>query len=113
MGGNQHFKESRLDDALSCYIKALEIGGMKDSEKAIVHKNKAAVYLKQGKNKEAIKEATDSLELAPNDPKALFRRCQAYENSGKLEEAYRDVAILIKVDPHNKAARPAFNRLNA
>ena len=53
-----------------------------------------------------------ALNLSPNDPKALFRRCQAYEALGKTEEAFKDVSQLIKVDPQNKAARPIFAKLN-
>ncbi|XP_005094603.1 protein unc-45 homolog B isoform X2 [Aplysia californica] len=110
--GNEHFKASRYEDALSCYKEALDTGNMKDLEKAVVYKNKAACFLKLGKNQEAIDDASSSLELAPNDPKALFRRCQAYENVGKVEEAFKDAALLIKVDPQNKAVRPVFSRLN-
>ena len=31
-----------------------------------------------------------SLELSPNDPKALFRRCQAYEALDQVDKAYQD-----------------------
>ena len=31
-----------------------------------------------------------SLELCPNDPKALFRRCQAYEKLDQADKAYTD-----------------------
>jgi len=48
----------------------------------------------------------------PNDPKALFRRCQAYEAVEKYEEAYKDAVTLMKVDPKNKAVQPILARLN-
>lgn len=110
--GNEHFKANRVEDALSCYMKALEVGNLKDLEKAVVYKNKAACHLKMGRNKEAVTDASASLEIAPNDPKALFRRCQAYETLGKVDEAYKDAALLIKVDPSNKVVLPVFKRLN-
>ena len=47
-----------------------------------------------------------------NDPKALFRRCQAYEVQGKVDEAYKDVLILMKVDPKNTAAAAIYQKLN-
>ena len=53
-----------------------------------------------------------ALRLSPNDPKALFRRCQAYEHLDLFEDAYKDAALLIKVDPKNQAIKPIFNRLN-
>ena len=38
-----------------------------------------------------------SLQLCPNDPKALFRRCQAYEALDQADKAYvdgREVCII-------------------
>ncbi|ESP02238.1 hypothetical protein LOTGIDRAFT_224978 [Lottia gigantea] len=110
--GNQYFKSGELDKALASYTKALEIPNLKDSEKAVLYKNRAAVYLKKNDFGNTIKDSSAALDLAPNDPKALFRRCQAYESSGKLEEAFRDAALLMKVDPGNSAIVPTFKRLN-
>ena len=53
-----------------------------------------------------------ALELVPNDPKALYRRCQAYEHLDKPEDAYKDAAALLKVDPKNSAVQPILKRLN-
>ena len=52
-----------------------------------------------------------ALDLGPNDPKALYRRCLAYEGLGKIEEAYKDAAMLIKVDPKNTSVKPVLARL--
>ncbi|BFZ11471.1 hypothetical protein BsWGS_14510 [Bradybaena similaris] len=110
--GNDHFKNGHYDDALACYNQALAAPTIKDSDKAVIYKNRAACFLKQGQYQAAIDDATRSLELAPNDPKALFRRCQAYEHLGQVEDAYKDAVQLIKVDPQNTAVKPMFNRLN-
>ncbi|KAK3759084.1 hypothetical protein RRG08_010697 [Elysia crispata] len=110
--GNSHFKAGDYESALKCYAEALHDGPVKDSEKAVVYKNRAACHLKLGDNKAAIIDASLSLDLTPNDPKALFRRCQAYEAQGKMEEAFKDVSQLIKVDPQNKAAQPLYTKLN-
>jgi len=40
-----------------------------------------------------------ALKLLPNDPKALFRRCQAQEKLGKLEGAFRDARTLLQIEP--------------
>ena len=53
-----------------------------------------------------------ALELVPDDPKALYRRCQAYEKLNKAEEAYKDAAALVKADPKNSAVQPILKRLN-
>ncbi|CAG5124054.1 unnamed protein product, partial [Candidula unifasciata] len=110
--GNGHFKQGKYDDALCCYNQALEASTLKDSDKAVIYKNKAACYLKLGQYQMAVEDATRSLDLVPNDPKALFRRCQAYEHLGKVEDAYKDAVQLIKVDPQNTAVSPMFHRLN-
>ncbi|KAH9490559.1 Protein unc-45 B [Bulinus truncatus] len=111
--GNEYFKLGNYEEALSYYTKALDSGPIKDTEKAVLFKNRAACYLKLNKFQEAAEDASQSLELSPNDPKALFRRCQAYDQLGRVEDAFKDAVLLIKVDPHNKAARPLFNKLNA
>lgn len=53
-----------------------------------------------------------ALEIVPDDPKALYRRCQAYEKLNKAEEAYKDAAALMKSDPKNTAVQPILKRLN-
>ena len=44
-------------------------------------------------------ESLLGLAFNPVDVKALFRRSQAYEKLGQLEEAYQDVRNLIRCDP--------------
>lgn len=53
-----------------------------------------------------------ALELAPNDPKALFRRCQAYDALQRYEDAYKDAMIVLKIDPKNKPVQQIMMRLN-
>lgn len=40
-----------------------------------------------------------ALAVTPNEPKALFRRAQALEKLGNAAEAFRDVKMLLHVDP--------------
>lgn len=110
--GNRHFKEGDIDSAVACYTQALDLGDMKDADKAIIYKNRAACHLKREKYSAAVQDASSSLDLVPDDPKALYRRCQAYENLNKTEEAYKDAAALVKADPRNTAVQPILKRLN-
>ncbi|XP_055959152.1 protein unc-45 homolog B isoform X2 [Patella vulgata] len=110
--GNKYFKAGDYDKALACYTQALDLSNIKDTEKNVIYKNRAAVHLKKGGFELAVEDATKALEFAPNDPKALFRRCQAYEGLDKVDEAFRDAALLMKIDPSNKAITPIFKRLN-
>ena len=52
------------------------------------------------------------LELSPNDPKALFRRCQAYEAVDKCDAAYKDARECHRIDPNNPALQPVLVRLH-
>ncbi|WAR16167.1 UN45B-like protein [Mya arenaria] len=92
-------------------VKALGLGDLKDSDKAVIYKNRSMCQLKLDKYEKAVADATESLELVPNDPKALYRRCLAYEKLDRLEEAYKDAGMLLKVEPKNVAVKPVLARL--
>ncbi|XP_060594947.1 protein unc-45 homolog B-like [Ruditapes philippinarum] len=109
--GNAKFKAGNYEEALSVYTDALHFGDIKDTDKAVIYKNRSMCNLKLEKYKEAIDDASESLEICPNDPKALYRRCLAYEKLGHLEEAYKDAAFMLKIDPKNDAIKPVLKRL--
>ncbi|CAG5103867.1 Similar to unc45b: Protein unc-45 homolog B (Danio rerio) [Cotesia congregata] len=98
-------------EALSHYTDGLKITPDETAEKAVFYKNRAAVYLKQKDYEKVIKDCDEALKITPSDPKALFRRCQAYEALGKYEEAYRDARFVVNSDPSNKAIQPILARL--
>jgi len=109
--GNTAFKRAEYDDALDCYTKAIEL--TEDSgDKAVFYKNRAAVNLKMDEFDDAVFDCNRALELSPNDPKALFRRCQAYEALEKIDVAYADAKQVHNLDPKNKAIEPILIRLH-
>ncbi|CAK9831347.1 Protein unc-45 homolog B [Anthophora retusa] len=110
--GNEEFNKGNWSEALSCYTKALKLTNEDNSQKAIYYKNRAAVYLKQEDYNKAIADCDEALKICPNDPKALFRRCQALETLERFEEAYRDARYIISADPGNKAIQPIAARLH-
>ncbi|EDO37148.1 predicted protein [Nematostella vectensis] len=127
--GNKYFKAGDYEAALSSYAAALKLysGNEKDKEKqkekAVIYKNRAACQLKLvgGRNIEtgraeekyeaAIKDATKALDIVPNDPKALFRRSQAFEATGRLEEAFKDARTLSHLEPKNTTIQATLRRL--
>ncbi|KAI5722706.1 hypothetical protein M8J76_012346 [Diaphorina citri] len=111
--GNSAFKQGDYETALDFYTKALKVTAEESHERATCLKNRAAVYLKQNQNNKVIEDCSKSLEIVPDDPKALFRRCQAYEAIGKFEEAYTDAKHIHRVEPTNKAIQPVLSRLFA
>ncbi|XP_003697407.1 protein unc-45 homolog B [Apis florea] len=110
--GNIEFNKGNWSEALSCYTSALKLADKDNSEKATYYKNRAATYLKQEEYNKAIKDCDEALKICPNDPKALFRRCQALESLERFEEAYRDARYIISADPTNKTIQPIAARLH-
>ena len=110
--GNQAFAEGDWEKALSYYTQALNLIDLDCPEKAVILKNKAAVHLKVSDYEAAIADCSASLEITPNDPKALFRRCQAYEALEKYEEAYKDARQVHNLDPQNKPIAPILKKLH-
>merc|ERR1719445_2186675 len=110
--GNDFFKKGEWDDALECYTEAIKkTRGDCEKQKAIYFKNRAACYLKMDRFEDAVDDCTKSRDLTPNDPKALFRRCQAYEALNKVDSAYADAKEVHNLDPKNKALEPVLLRL--
>lgn len=56
--GNKHFKSGDIDGAISCYTQALDLGDLKETDKAIIYKNRAACHLKKDKFSAAVQDAT-------------------------------------------------------
>jgi len=110
--GNQAFKQQDWDEALEQYTKAIDLATNDSKEKAVFYKNRAAVYLKQDDYQRAALDCDLALEITPNDPKALFRRCQAYEFLGKIDLAYADAKLVHNLNPKDKSIEPILVRLH-
>lgn len=108
--GNDLFKAGDFAGALEKYTKALSI--VDSGEKAVLLNNRAAANLKLHRYEEALKDASEVLELNPSDVKALFRRSQAYEALGKVDEAFKDARKILQIDPKNSAVQQCLRRLS-
>jgi len=110
--GNKAFKDEDWDEAISQYTQAIDIAPDEVVEKAVYYKNRAAVYLKISEFDLAVLDCDLSLEITRNDPKALFRRCQAYEALEKIDKAYADAKLLHNLNPKDKSLEPILVRLH-
>lgn len=110
--GNLAFKDDDLDKALKCYSKAIDLTKDSTLDKAVYYKNRAAVYLKKQQFNKVIDDCSKALEISPNDPKALYRRCQALEALDRFEEAYRDARQVLTSDPNNQSIQPILENLH-
>jgi len=110
--GNEAFKKQQWEDAIKCYTKAIGLVPEESKDKAVFLKNRAASYLKTEQFEDAVRDCTSALDITPNDPKALFRRSQAYEALDKIDSAYADAKEVHNLDPKNKAIEPILVRLH-
>ena len=110
--GNDAFKAGNYDEALAKYTEAIQLTDQ-DSDRCLYLKNRAAVNLKTENFQAVVDDCSAALEISPKDPKALYRRCQAYESLDKVDLAYNDAKAVHNVDPKNKAIEPFLVRLHA
>lgn len=110
--GNEEFNKGNWSEAVNHYTNALKLINEDNAEKAVYYKNRAAAYLKLCDYEKVIKDCDNALKICCNDPKALFRRCQALEALERFEEAYRDARNIIVSNPNNKVIQPIAARLH-
>lgn len=110
--GNAAFKAGDWLKALQCYTSALNSLKENNRDKSVLYKNRAAVYIKLGEYENAVRDCSASLDIVSDDPKTLYRRCLAYEQLGKHEEAYVDGKQCLSSDPANKEIQPILSRLH-
>ena len=48
------------------------------------------------------------LSICPENVKALYRRCQAYQALGEVEKSYTDAVQVKTIEPGNKAVEEIF-----
>lgn len=109
--GNDLFKAGDYVGALEKYNSALKLTD-EENHKAVLLNNRAAANIKLRRYEDAVKDATEVLEMTPSDVKALYRRSQAYEALGKIDEAFRDARKVLHLDPKNTAVQPSLRRLS-
>lgn len=52
-----------------------------------------------------------AIDINPSDIKALYRRSQALEKLGKLDQAFKDVQRCATIEPRNQSFQEALRRL--
>jgi tetratricopeptide (TPR) repeat protein len=77
----------------------------------ILRANLAACFVNMGSYNRAITECTRALKIDPKHSKALYRRFQAYEALGQIEESFNDVKLLYETNPDSQGAKAEYERL--
>ena len=109
--GNDHFSSGRYEESIASYTQGLRRCPPDTELCAVLYRNRAAANLKLERWKKAAQDATLSLEITPNECKALFRRAQALDKLGNAGDAFRDIKMLLHIEPKNKPALAVAEKL--
>ncbi|XP_069883288.1 protein unc-45 homolog B [Dipodomys merriami] len=109
--GNWHFQRQDYKAATKSYSQALKL--TKDKTLlATLYRNRAACGLKLESYVQAASDASRAIDMDSADIKALYRRCQALEHLGKLDQAFKDVQRCATLEPRNPNFQETLRRLN-
>uniref|UniRef100_A0A2K5DPH0 Protein unc-45 homolog B n=1 Tax=Aotus nancymaae TaxID=37293 RepID=A0A2K5DPH0_AOTNA len=109
--GNRHFQLQDYKAATKNYSQALKL--TKDKALlATLYRNRAACGLKTESYVQAASDASRAIDINSSDIKALYRRCQALEHLGKLDQAFKDVQRCATLEPRNQNFQETLRRLN-
>uniref|UniRef100_A0A673UW87 Protein unc-45 homolog B n=1 Tax=Suricata suricatta TaxID=37032 RepID=A0A673UW87_SURSU len=109
--GNRYFQLQDYKAATKSYSQALKL--TKDKALlATLYRNRAACGLKTESYVQAASDASRAIDINSSDIKALYRRCQALEHLGKLDQAFKDVQRCATLEPRNQNFQETLRRLN-
>uniref|UniRef100_A0A2K6M5S8 Protein unc-45 homolog A n=1 Tax=Rhinopithecus bieti TaxID=61621 RepID=A0A2K6M5S8_RHIBE len=108
--GNELFKCGDYEGALGAYTQALGLDAT-PQDQAILHRNRAACHLKLEDYDKAETEASKAIEKDGGDVKALYRRSQALEKLGRLDQAVLDLQRCVSLEPKSKVFQEALRNI--
>lgn len=108
--GNELFKCGDYEGALTAYTQALDLGAT-PQDQAVLHRNRAACHLKLEDYDKAESEASKAIDKDGGDVKALYRRSQALEKLGRLDQAVLDLQRCVSLEPKNKVFQEALRNI--
>ncbi|XP_042383824.1 translocon at the outer membrane of chloroplasts 64-like [Zingiber officinale] len=105
--GNAAYKDKQWQKAINLYTDAIKL----NEKNATYYSNRAAAYLEMGSYLQAEADCTDAINLDKKNVKAYLRRGTAREMLGYYKEAIEDFKYALVLEPTNKTATNAVNRL--
>ncbi|KAI0699139.1 hypothetical protein BC835DRAFT_1461661 [Cytidiella melzeri] len=105
--GNAAFKSGDFIGAIGHYTVAM----FADPKNATYPLNRAAAYLKLGKNEDADRDCTRVIELDGKNVKGWFRRGQARAALARLDDAKKDFERVLQLEPQNSAAQQEVKKV--
>ncbi|MQL71483.1 hypothetical protein Taro_003806, partial [Colocasia esculenta] len=105
--GNIAYKDKQWQKAISFYSEAIKLSGKNPT----YYSNRAAAYLETGSYLQAEADCTTAISLDKKTVKAYLRRGTARELLGYYKEAMEDFKYALVLEPTNRTASVALNRL--
>lgn len=109
--GDAYFAQSQLMDALNAYERALSFTPSKSEDRALLHSNRAACYIREKRLQEAKRECDLALEAQDNYGRALVRRARVFEMANRPELALSDLEAANKAGQLTEEGTKALTRL--
>ncbi|NXD69155.1 UN45B protein, partial [Eolophus roseicapillus] len=110
--GNKYFQANDYEKAVQSYTQAIKLNKDKALQ-AVLYRNRAACFLKKEEYAKAASDASRAIDINSSDIKALYRRSQALEKLGKLDQAFKDAQKCATIEPRNKNFQETLRRLGA
>ena len=107
--GNLWFKRGEYDKAIARYTEGMSL----DPSNAMLPANRAMALLKKHRYAEAEADCTLALSIHSTYVKAYQRRALARFGLGKYDLAIEDYEQILKLEPSNKVAQKAAEKLKA
>ncbi|KAM9218497.1 protein unc-45 homolog B isoform 2-T2 [Leptosomus discolor] len=108
--GNKYFQANDYEKAVQSYTQAIKLNKDKALQ-AVLYRNRAACFLKKEEYAKAASDASRAIDINASDIKALYRRSQALEKLGKLDQAFKDAQKCATIEPRNKNFQETLRRL--
>jgi len=98
--GNTEFKTGNHEAALKSYTDSIEIDPNNKTICSMLYYNRASVYMKMKKFKEALVDCNKAIELNESYAKAYVKRADIRVEMEEFEEAMKDLKQAKQIEPH-------------
>lgn len=109
--GNEHFKNGRTEEAITCYTRAAA-ATTDPKERSVIYSNRAACWSQQQNWSKMLEDANLALADDSDNVKAYLRRAIAYEGLEKYQLAINDFKAVLERDPNAMIASKGIARLS-